>query len=278
MGHTKSAFCAANILYSLAEGSLHEVVKGEAIMFRHRAFDLYRQAADAGHVEAMNSLGLLLESESSFTVNKDSDHDLAAQWYFEAANHGLEEAVLNLCLLIATGKAYELTSVAGRFMSFDALVDWLPSHTAFKKLHLTPKLDYALKRIETLALGDRSKLRHQQLSSYQQEKPAVLPDLCASPFRRTLRFEEIERTESDSRIDRLHPLKPPRPSAPGNLTESSPLLRTEKRSRDFSGLLSPPTVSRSLRHFEESASAHLRTGLKPLSKQYEALATASSYV
>jgi TPR repeat protein len=56
-GHDKAAYCAANILYMYGDGLSRSKLTGEAILYQRRAFDLYKQAAEGGILDAMNSLG-----------------------------------------------------------------------------------------------------------------------------------------------------------------------------------------------------------------------------
>ena len=72
-----------------------------------RAAVLYRQAAEAGFSEAMNSLAILLE-DGRATGRGEPDLTEAASWYYEAcAFHGHSNAVVNLCILLASGGLLE---------------------------------------------------------------------------------------------------------------------------------------------------------------------------
>jgi hypothetical protein len=208
-------------------------------------------------------------------MTKEEDLEYAVQWYFEAANAGHDEATLNLALLLATGRVKFFVTFAGAPMSLDATLGWLSSHGRVSKEHHFSKYTFALRRIEVLVGELRSS--GQRVSkegtmgtynaSFQRSSSTITPQ--QSVFEGT-NFDDRRppRAATSSLMVSSSPVRPKMPSKPGPLTPQS--------RRQSSGTVYASRSNLDLGLRESLTTPY--TGLKPLSRQYEALATATSYV
>ena len=141
-GHANAALCAANIIYS----GFESVASASDIS---RACVLYTQAAEGGVGEAMNSYALLLEDGRGCDVGDgQGEPDLlnAAAWYFEAATCGLNDASLNLALLLASGNVPAFRRVNGEEISAYQAAQWLKENVSLGGF-LTDQFEGLLRRI-----------------------------------------------------------------------------------------------------------------------------------
>lgn len=105
LGHAKSAFCAANMLFENCVSTMHNISSSypahsqssetlDDIKQNMRfAASLYHQAATAGIVEAMNAYGVMLEDGTADGRTGQGYPAKAATWYHAACEGGLLEAV-----------------------------------------------------------------------------------------------------------------------------------------------------------------------------------------
>ncbi len=91
-GHAKAACFAGNILYDRADLYDHSFDK---------LVSLYRQAAEGGVPQAMNSYGLLLE-DGRASRSHQKDIYGAATWYYESCRYKYVKGFLNLAMLLAS--------------------------------------------------------------------------------------------------------------------------------------------------------------------------------
>lgn len=272
-GHSKAAYCAANILYIYADSSARENSTAESTIYIQRALQLYQQAAENGLSDAMNSVGLILEGDDIFGESKQSDLELAARMYYAAAAGGHEEATLNLALLLATGKVSSFSDTKGHRMSLDSTLDWLLENAAVVKDHLVSKLKFALKRIETLVQEeDAEKSKRRNISGIPKYSPSPLRNV------KHKRPSESEGSQIDSSAK-----VPPRLSLSNYLLIRSPSKsevpdESSSVARDL--VRNNSNTNRSVLSLgaRESIASSPYSGLKPLNKQYEALTSANTYV
>ena len=89
-----------------------------------RVAKLYKQAALSGEVEAMNSLGLMLE-DGRAVGSGVRDVYAAASWYYEACKNKYLPAFLNLALLLASESIYSFPSLQDEMITLDQALQFL---------------------------------------------------------------------------------------------------------------------------------------------------------
>jgi TPR repeat protein len=277
-GHSKAAFCAANILYMYGDDTSREGSGGEALLYRRRALDLYKQASQAGIPDAMNSLGLMLEGDENYGSSKADDLENAAREYYGAACLGHQEATLNLALLLASGKISTFVLPSGQEMTLRLSLEWLEQKGQVSKDHLISKFEFALRRIDALI---------QEVTAERNARSTVGAShrYGVSPQRSQQKPRRREDTSERSMVDDSDSVsaKPPRHPFSSMVLSMAPTRLDQKLASAPAGLAAKTlgsSTSRSVLNLEmrESLPSSPYSGLKPLNKQYEALSTATTYV
>lgn len=262
------------------DGSSDVRGSGGTTKYLFQALDLYRQAAEAGIPSAMNSLALLLESDDLFSSSKQSDYEEAAQWYLEAGSAGLEEAMLNLSLLLATGKLAVFYSFSGDEMTLTRSLEWLAKNAVLSEKFL-PKFGHALRRIDLLSKQNTSRsvsvFGESSVNTPYKGTPLSSPTASTSrpagSFKHAVGFEPVS---VSSFIDDGNRRSARYSSSPARMY---PRNTSSKASRAYSFNLDSPQRQSTLNIFDrDSVASSPYSGLRPLSKRYEALTTASNYV
>jgi hypothetical protein len=131
-GHAKAALYAGNMRFS-GLGTVEN--KEEAGRF-------YRQAAEAGNTDAMNSLAIMLESLGTTTGEPTYLYE-AAKWFLMAARLGMPVAAINLTYLLASGNIREIETTNGEILTLAQVKFWLEEQLSMPS-DLQPQFEKAL--------------------------------------------------------------------------------------------------------------------------------------
>lgn len=80
------------------------------VVDKDRAVQLYKQAAERGHISAQNNLGAMYEAGEGVPV----DYEQAAYWYEKSSEQGNPNAMVNLGELSLNGKGRPVDYVCAR--------------------------------------------------------------------------------------------------------------------------------------------------------------------